>query len=562
MHKELFVVAFLLLCFALSSYAQTVSVINNRRTVVVEFGRPIPPEKQQVFQKAVNYAFYELFDPKGINIRAIAIPGLTVNDVPRWQLGDTWLVLPLSEPLKFGTVYLLKIDEAKLDGKEVPVLRFELGKEAVVRAFNDPRNRMRLESNVELDEKEVELTETTLKVSSDKTTLLVEPTHVDVTPRKVTPTQMNLTFKDRLSEARSHYFKVKLQTADGLPLIAKTKIIIAGLPAPNPEPSIDVRLSSEFGGNLKPQFNLSGVFKRLFWRSENHRFHFEPAVYFDVGLGATKSKNAIILDLPIIKHTIDITNPSQGCKIERGPPRLKPFEAVTDAEALTEGRKDVVALPCYYEWSNRSLFSLYSIDLKAGPKFETDKTFGRVNALGSVRFDFNFDRWQHSIANQRAYLEMDLNNSDAYRGTHKDVYLTTGFTATPRIGFVFGRKLTGEVIQNKTGSRRHVIPQFPIFRSYVGIANVYEWNYRFLPMRFTLTQDLLYLGYTETFGEAKDNVLNIRRIRGFHPYSKAAIDIAFDPARRYLFTISYENGRSAPNFEYLNTVKTGIRVVY
>ncbi len=541
-------------------YGQTLTVENNRQTAVISFSdRALKVSEEFAFKTASNYKFYELTDPKGINIRAVPLDNVAVQTVFVLQNGFR-LNLELNQSLDYGKIYLLKINNAQLDGRELPVLRLELSKEPTLKAFNDPRNRMRLESNVEISEKKVSVKETILKVSADKTSLEVLPVAVPVEVQKVTPTQMNIKFKDALSEARNHYFNVELQADDGTPLKTKGKVFVPGLPPPSATPKIEVKLSSEFGGGLKPQFNLAGVIKNTFAKSDNDLFYFEPILTFDVGLGATKSKNFISLELPILKYSVEFPHPS-GCRVLT-PPNLKgDFADVVENPKMTEGKKDSVPLPCYSEWSRRHPLSLYSIDLKIGPKFETDRKFSRINALGTIQFDFNFDRWQRSIANQRSYLEADLKNT-AYRNNFNDVWIKTGFTITPRLGFEFGRKLTAEVIKNKTNTIRHIIPSSPILRAYTGISAEFEFNYGFLPMKLTLNQDLFYLASAESSGEFKSNVLNIRRVRGFHPLGRASLDIALDPAKRYNFNITFENGRSAPNFEYLNTVKTGLRIIY
>jgi len=569
MSKILFI-TLLLLAGGLNLSAQTVLIEKGGKWVILKFpGKPIIKSQFTDFQQTSNYGFYELFDPKGINIKAVPIQTIEIDRVElengNENIGYQEVKLILKNPYNFalGAIYMLKIDKAKWDNKLVPVVRFEPNAEATVKAYNDPRKKIRVESNVQLKETAVQVVETTLKISPNEKTLVVDPQPIPTTAKK-RRNDLEIEFGDPLSENRNHYLKVNLETDDGKSLAAKTKVTIPGLPKPNPKPDIDIFLSSEFGGNLKPQFNLAGVFKKQFAKSKNEVFYFEPTVTFDVGLGATKSKNAIILELPTIRYTTKFkTNP--GCVIAKEPDLKKEPEEIIESSNVKEGKKDEIDLPCYYEWRNRNPFRLYSIDTRIGPKFETDRRFSRANALATIQFDFNFDRWQQSIANQRAYLEVDLRSTRQgmeYKDYVNDIKIKNGYSITPRIGFEFGGKLTGEVIENKAKTVRFVIPQNQIFRSYAGFVAVFEWNYGFLPIKLTISEDLFYLGYAETVGNIVDNKLDLRKVRGFHPYGKMAWDIAFDPAKRYNFTIIYENGRAAPNFEYLNSVKAGIRVVY
>lgn len=549
------------LCFLFNlTFGQTLTVEKNRQAVVFRFSeRALNNSEQNDFRIGNNYKFYELVDPKGINIRAVPLENISVNQVNVLQNGYR-LQLHLNTSLEYGKIYLLKINNAKFGGKDLAVLRIELNNEPTLKVFNDPRNKMRLESNVELNAAEVKVEKSTLKISSDNKTLEILPTPVAVEVQKVTPTQFNLNFKKELDEGRNHYFRVNLKADDGTNLKAKAKIFVPGLPSAPPDPIINLRLSSEFGGNFKPQFNLAGYVSKTFAKSDNDLFYLEPILSVDLGLGNTKARNNIFLDLPTLKTTFDLPR-KEGCKIKSAPVLRSNSTEDSENSKISEVQKDEISLPCYSEWKSRNLLSLYSVDFKAGAKFETDKKFSRVNALGTARFDFNFDRWQHSIANQRSYLALDLSNTP-YKNDFNDVQIKTGFTITPRIGFEFGKKLTTEIVENKAKTVRSVIGQNPIFRSYLGVASVVEFNYKPFPIKLSLTQDLYYFAVAETSGEIRSNLLVLRRIKGFHPLGRASIDIALDPAKRYNFNISFENGRSAPNFEYLNVVRTGFRVIY
>jgi hypothetical protein len=556
---------FLLLVFGATtfSYSQSAIVLDQGKTLRVSFAKTPPADAIVELTTPVNYSFYELYDPEGINISARPLPNMRVADTPSWESFGNRVHVPLTAQMTPGTVYLIKIDNVAIDGKPLAIVRFKASGEATVKTYNDPRNRMVLEANVELNPTDVVLEQSVLRISPDKQKLIVTPAPVAVTASKEIGSRMILTYGKKLTEARKYFFKATLKSDTGEKVIGKTKLIIPGLPEKQPDALIDATLSSEFGGNLRPQFNLVGVFRKPLGSWQNGAVVFEPTVSVDVGLGATKSKNAIILDLPTLKPSFTITRRKSGCEPNK-PPVLaqKEFKEVIENDAFTEVKPETIDLDCYGEWANRGTFELSSIDLRIGPKFEMDRTFGRINALGAVRLDLNFDRWQHSISNRRSYLEIDLEKNAEYRGTQKDVYISWGYSITPRFGLEFGRKLTGEVLKTSSGNIRRVIEPFPIFRSYVGVTSIFEWTHLFRPMRLTISQDLFHLGYRETIGAVKGNELDLRTVRGFHPYGKVTLDIAFDPARHYNFTISYENGRAAPNFEYLNTVKPGIRILY
>jgi hypothetical protein len=201
-------------------------------------------------------------------------------------------------------------------------------------------------------------------------------------------------------------------------------------------------------------------------------------------------------------------------------------------------------------------YRLNSVEFRAGPKFEVDRRFARVNVLGSARLDFFFGRWVASIADRRARLKEDLKERS------DQVFMRYGFRLVPFVNFDFGGKVTGEVVENTTTKVRVVIPRNSIGRAQFGFVNLYEWYLFSLPMSLTIDENISYLWKPEIIGSVTTEGVNLRRIRGFQHRGKASFDIFLDPAKRYSFNISYENGRSAPNFEYLNKVTTGFRLQY
>ena len=79
--------------------------------------------------------------------------------------------------------------------------------------------------------------------------------------------------------------------------------------------------------------------------------------------------------------------------------------------------------------------------------------------------------------------------------------------------------------------------------------------------RLVRIESTFYLGSTELIGFTTDAGASIRQVRGWHHRGIAKLNFALDPAKHYNFTVTYENGRSAPNFEYLNKLTGGIRII-
>lgn len=572
--RNLAISSLLILCVLLSteaSSAQTVRVRTGMKTLVINYpGKVIAPGETSQLGNQNNYEIYHLVDPKGVGIHAVKLPIIATS--VRANVGDEEIWVTLDTALSFGEIYLINVVNANWAGKPVATMRFEPSTQLSLKPYNTPRESIYIEGNIGMKSDSATVRRVSLAVSADHSKVEVKSDKIESTTSSNTPFQMVATYKNKLGEAMNHYLIVetgaddKTAPATATPLMAATKITVTGLPQPNPKPAIDITLASEFGGNLKPQFNLSGGFRRRLKASANEVLIFEPTLTFDVGLGATKSKNAVIFDLPTLNATFDNFKRSPGCSLAK-PPEIKPtIGVVNDAlPVLTDGKAHSIPLPCYSSWMRRPFLQLYSVDLKAGPRFEMDRRLARVNALGWARITLNFDRWQHSIAAQRSYLQHDLLNNQEfkdYKDVYKDVSIRTGYEITPQFGIEAGRKLTAEVFENRAKTFHFVIPQYGIFRAYAGFSQAYEWQYRFLPIKLSITENLFYLGMTELVGEMKNDRLELRRVRGFHPYGKASFEFAFDPARRYSFVVTYENGRSAPNFEYINSVKSGFKVQY
>jgi hypothetical protein len=106
------------------------------------------------------------------------------------------------------------------------------------------------------------------------------------------------------------------------------------------------------------------------------------------------------------------------------------------------------------------------------------------------------------------------------------------------------------------------VPEFTIARATAGFFNTFEWFTFNIPTTLTLDESLMFIGSREFTGFTNDEGAFLRSVRGFHPLFKTSLDFAIDPGRHYNFNITWENGRTPPNFEYLNKVTSGLKVIY
>jgi len=315
---------------------------------------------------------------------------------------------------------------------------------------------------------------------------------------------------------------------------SKGTIEIAGAPVDEKDAYINLSLASTAAVHQAPVFTLAGTFAPL------HRltspvgiwgFIWDPAIKVDVGLRSTKAANSVYFT-NTFRHSFPFAvsgTPSPGNKI-----------------------------PTFFKSRHSGLLDLSDIVLGLGlPKFEVDRDFHRLNAVAQLRTDFGFYRWKQSIADQRRYLAIDLNDKKA---ANQVAGVAFGLSAIPYAMLEIGGHIVNETVTNTkvSGHPFVVVPGHPILRGYAGI-NLELDIYRFA---FTLDEALLGLAHKEIIGYTTSSGVATREVEGIQHHAKASFDLAIDPGRHYHFTVGYENGRSAPNFEYLNKVDTGLKVLF
>lgn len=464
--------------------------------------------------------------------------------------------------------------------KPIPVPGISTTTASIVSSIDGRRNKVRLQSKSPITANpSLQVLDTTLAISDDDTRVVQSSTPIQAqvedknNPGKPasgqsTEKEFTLLLDNGLAKAQTHNLSIKDGVFDAGNNKVKTEgsVEIPGLPKAPDALNFELKLSSESANHQKPFFNLATKYDaqdllpigNCFLSVSNFPCYWQPQISVDVGLGDTKSKNSIIIDLPLRS----LIHHDKICLNHDGEPsiRSQKFKSCTDPsnkvfQGLNPGE---TAIPAYYAWANTPLYK-GDIFLFVGPKFESDRRFARINTLGSIRLDFKIHRLLASIGNRRGLL-----TGGAPYGLTKQqlsqVEIKSGYSLIPSIGIDFGRKVTAEVLEKN--NLRQVIPRHSIFRGYAGFKSTFEWELFTLPMSFSIDEKLSYLADQETIGSIIGNRINIRRIKGFHNRGVASWDIFLNQVRRYSFNITYENGRSAPNFEYLNKVSAGLRIVY
>lgn len=510
--------------------------------------RAIDRQQTLLLSRIENYQLYEIeFPDDPARMRGVEQEKIFVG-APVCEFDCSRVRLALAAPLGYDKTYMLKVSGLTLDQKAVRPVRFEVRREAaIIPALDNSRKKIRVRATVPLEESSQRLTvkETVLKVSNqkDKVIAVVKENSAQVIDSSAA-NELTLELNRKLSENGVYYLAIENGLTDGGNAAVKAagKIKIAGLPAAPVAPPIDVKISTAAARAQKPLFDLvANLALPAPWNLDGAgKWYVEPKIALDIDLGQTKTKNSIVFNFPFRRDF-----------------RVAGNEYAREISELDSKAGEVAKLPGYYGWQQTPAHRLTSIEFRAGPKIEADRRFARINLLGSLRLDFNFSRWRASIDERREYLTDDLGKDRA-----EQVSVQTGFRLVPFLSFDFGRKLTAEVIENKRRAVRFVIPQYTIARAQFGFVNFYEWSAGSFPMLLTVEESLQYLFKSETVGVATADGINLRRLRGFQHLGKASLDLFLDRARRYSFNVTYENGRAAPNFEYLNKVTTGFRFLY
>ena len=420
------------------------------------------------------------------------------------------------------------------------------------------RSEFRVKSNVLITPAtSVTVTRTVNRLTSDSLNVVEVPKDVDASllPLNTTPSPKfihSFRFKKKLMEGNEYDFVISngLVDAANQTVVAKGKLKIPGSAAPLDDPKISLTLNSLSAASQKSVLDFVLSYKPLrnvkTFKVRKKQFYFEPEINSDIGLRSTKSNNSTTFYLPF----------TANFELEK-PYRCQPDpEHPGNCDAFNSSN-----IPAFASWSRTPWLRFAATKFYLGPKLEFDRSFHRVNTLGSARLDFRLFRWLGSVSHKRGLISGDI-------GEEKTATLegiNTGLRIIPYISFDFGGHANNETIEKELSATQTVtlvVPRHKILRGYLGFTGTIEWRLGPVPMTITLDESTVYLGSREIIGFPTDTGVEQRELRGFHPHFKTVWDIAFDTVKHYSFSVTFENGRLAPNFEYLNKLSAGFKVQY
>ena len=570
-------------------YAQetpSVTVGTGRNELRIKFDpmQSIPRPEAQKLEQIGNYEVHELLKPEELAGRAAAeidrINALPDGDdknkqltalattlrnpnrnllsatAPECRLECARIKVMLATPLDYDKTYVLTISgSVMIDGNPVKPVEFKLEKSATItEALNSKKTReeLRIRGTGPINSPAtLNISRKTLRINDEGTRAVDHIDNLAATASQPAgiPNLIEVTLAEKLNEAQSYTLLVPAgQITDGTGTAIETKgtITIPGLASPPDDPELSLAVETNAAVGQKPQFDFDlawAPYKKYPWTRAN--WYWQPQVKVDVGLGDTKSDNAI--SLALLAHYSSIPSNLEPLPKE-GEPTLK--------TGTGQIRPSDIQLRTLYRWRHTPWYRLGSYDFFIGPKLEADRAFNRINTLGNINFEFRFHRWVATIDEKRKLLAPQLHDLASL------VEIDNGYRVIPYISFDFGGNVKNETVENTTTKTSISVPRHPIFRSNVGIKTLFQWRMFSFPMTLTLDERLMHLADHEDIAFVTDDGVGFRSMRGFHHRGEVAWNLALDPAKHYNFTITYENGRKAPNFEYLNKVSTGFKVIF
>jgi hypothetical protein len=188
-----------------------------------------------------------------------------------------------------------------------------------------------------------------------------------------------------------------------------------------------------------------------------------------------------------------------------------------------------------------------------GPRAEFDTQHGGVNFLAEGRAELYLPQLTKSVDFHRAVI---ASGNPAIRDLLE--LPTNGYSIAPYVQVDGGGHLNSQVISNPTPAPAATIPTYSIFRLYIGFHGTAQFG------RNTLSLDGSYVDLfePETVPVLVKKTTEIRNISGFQPHAKLSYSFYLDQTKHFAGSISWEDGRSAPSFQYLNKVTVGLQVTY
>ena len=296
-------------------------------------------------------------------------------------------------------------------------------------------------------------------------------------------------------------------------------------PADATKDFISIQLSAIAAVHSAPTFSATGAFAPLHIAKNAvvlpGLIHLDPAITFDTGSANAKTTNTVTLPSQFVRPFL------------LGLPR--PPQKLADLDSRKPSKISV-------------------LNAIGGVRAEFDTQYGGTNLMGEGRAELYLSKL-YVTANARTAAVSAANPS--IRSTLN--LPANGWSITPYVQYDGGGHVTSQSISNAAAGLPKVdIPTYSISRIYFGSQATVQYGISSV----TLDGSWFELFLVETAPFTINNVVSSRTVSGLQPHAKGTYNISLDQEKHFSGSISWENGRSAPSFEYLNKVTLGIQVVY
>jgi hypothetical protein len=303
--------------------------------------------------------------------------------------------------------------------------------------------------------------------------------------------------------------------------------------------------------------------------------YLDPTATFDLGSKSSGSANSITGSVPL---KWEYAPTKESADKEGGAGKSENTRRTGSADDLASETKRKTGIADKLQEASRKPLSSLSLSavcgnlglmphtwlFSAGPKAEIGTVIGAEQVLNRETLLFEGTVEAHpclldwSRANKQALYAAALSDAD-YNLLRAPAF---GFQLTPYFTFDGGSSLFDQTVSDKATSTKVTVPSQGIARVYFGFRGEWEFPLWKFPSSITFDETGFYLAKTEriAFDDAKG--AQIRSVSGLQPHSSLGLNLYFGQSQHYALTISYEDGRSAPSFEYLNKVQYGVKIKF
>jgi hypothetical protein len=490
-------------------------------------GTPVPPgwftDSNSPGKIILNYKIYEATNANSSIARLNDVSSQFLDLTGQIQIRlKNMATVPLKQPLRSDRTYLLEAKDAQGN-----VLHTTITASPTLASSDAKhlRNALYVNANVPLK----------AMYSANAVTVTYDPGQGKKTvyPARVLGARQNLGLEIWIDEPLPAGLSNSLQlTVNGITDFYGVAVPISGPLASAPSAPTDaskdfvsIQLSAIAAVHSSPTFSATGAFAPLHIAKNAvvlpGLIHLDPSITFDTGSANANTTNAV-------------TVPSQF---------IRPFLL-----GLPKPPKSLADL------DSRKPANISVLNTMGGLRAEIDTQYGGTNLTGEGRVELYLSKL-YATTEARTAVVAAANPS--IRSTLN--LPANGWSITPYVQYDGGGHVTSQSISNAaTGLPNVHIPTYSISRLYFGSQATVQYGINSV----TFDGSWFELFFAETAPVTTNNVVSSRNVSGLQTHAKGTYNIGLDQEKHFSGSISWENGRSAPSFEYLNKVTVGIQVVY